>query len=443
MRLLKSVERFVKNAKPDITVSGDIDKRILDDSFAAMEETIRAKPALNQPNIWRIIMKTKTVRLTAAAVIIIAALIGINYFGFSMDGSSVAWADVVGYIVVAETAEFDLTLESGGQSEQQTSHIVCMAPGRIRQTMPDGSIHIINFEQNKILLLNTNEQKATLKELVAESGELSQLDVFGNMQKRLEDMIHFADDSVETLDREIIDGREAAGFRIRLTQRDKIMGWQGKGTFTVWADLETKLPVRWESYDEMYGINTIVSNIELNLEVDEMFFDTAIPPDYEVKTERNVYGAGTETVNQTWIDEAKIIEGFRSWTTISKGKFPSSLTFDAIKDFNPEASIGLKQVGWGFNVDIKGLSAADFFGEYEPTQEELVELNSNLNKALSGVQAVFFLPAQSDWHYAGKDIKFGDADTAIFWYRPTDSETYRVIYGDLSVIDVASEDLPK
>ncbi|MHC4618314.1 MAG: hypothetical protein ACYTEQ_11245, partial [Planctomycetota bacterium] len=33
--------------------------------------------------------------------------------------------------------------------------------------------------------------------------------------------------------------------------------------------------------------------------------------------------------------------------------------------------------------------------------------------------------------------------TAIFWYRPKDSQTFRVIYGDLSVEDVAPEDLPE
>ena len=42
-----------------------------------------------------------------------------------------------------------------------------------------------------------------------------------------------------------------------------------------------------------------------------------------------------------------------------------------------------------------------------------------------------------------KDVKLGDADKAIFWYRPKGAEKYRVIYGDLSVKDVAPENLPK
>lgn len=51
--------------------------------------------------------------------------------------------------------------------------------------------------------------------------------------------------------------------------------------------------------------------------------------------------------------------------------------------------------------------------------------------------------SKSNRHYAGADVKFGDSDKAIFWYRPEGSETYRVIYGDLSVKDISEENLPK
>jgi hypothetical protein len=30
----------------------------------------------------------------------------------------------------------------------------------------------------------------------------------------------------------------------------------------------------------------------------------------------------------------------------------------------------------------------------------------------------------------------------VCWYKPVGSQTYRVVYGDLSVRDVAPEDLP-
>ena len=43
------------------------------------------------------------------------------------------------------------------------------------------------------------------------------------------------------------------------------------------------------------------------------------------------------------------------------------------------------------------------------------------------------LPKEADWHYAGKRVSLGAADTPIFWYRPKDAKKYRVVYADLTV----------
>ena len=51
-------------------------------------------------------------------------------------------------------------------------------------------------------------------------------------------------------------------------------------------------------------------------------------------------------------------------------------------------------------------------------------------------------PADSDQHYAGAPVDLGDADAPVFWYRPEGSETYRVIYGDLTVGDAGGNELP-
>jgi hypothetical protein len=56
---------------------------------------------------------------------------------------------------------------------------------------------------------------------------------------------------------------------------------------------------------------------------------------------------------------------------------------------------------------------------------------------------MFLAKIQPAGHYAGKGVKLGDAETPIFWYRPKDSETYRVIYGDLSIRELSEEDLPQ
>jgi hypothetical protein len=52
---------------------------------------------------------------------------------------------------------------------------------------------------------------------------------------------------------------------------------------------------------------------------------------------------------------------------------------------------------------------------------------------------------ENSFRYLGKGVKLGDKDRIVCWYKLKDAKnpnTYRVVYGDLSVRDVAAEDLP-
>ena len=52
---------------------------------------------------------------------------------------------------------------------------------------------------------------------------------------------------------------------------------------------------------------------------------------------------------------------------------------------------------------------------------------------------------EKSFRYLGKGVKLGDKDRIVCWYKlkdAKDANTYRVVYGDLSVKDVAPEDLP-
>ena len=65
-----NIEEFVKDRKPDVTTSREMDKRTLGDSLAAMEHTMRAKSGDYKPSTARIITFSRMIKLTAAAVII-------------------------------------------------------------------------------------------------------------------------------------------------------------------------------------------------------------------------------------------------------------------------------------------------------------------------------------------------------------------------------------
>jgi hypothetical protein len=65
--------------------------------------------------------------------------------------------------------------------------------------------------------------------------------------------------------------------------------------------------------------------------------------------------------------------------------------------------------------------------------------------ALGGAYGVIFSlsPEANDWHYAGKGVKLGTRGTPIFWYKPhKTSDTYHVLYADLSVKEVPRDQVP-
>lgn len=82
---VNDIEQLVKNTRAE--TSPEIDEQILSSAQAALESSAQA-----QPNIWRTIMKNRITKFAVAAVIIIAALIGVTRFGGLIDGSSKVYA---------------------------------------------------------------------------------------------------------------------------------------------------------------------------------------------------------------------------------------------------------------------------------------------------------------------------------------------------------------
>ncbi len=375
--------------------------------------------------IWRTIMKNRITKFATAAVIIIAVLTAIHLSGGSMEG--IAFAEAVRPVLNARTASFDIALESGNRPVQK-SHFLCMSPGLVRQTMSDGTINIVDYQQSMALHLNSEEKTAKLTRMVPSRG-VGTSDVLGQMQQRIKRAVNLSDESVEHLDRKFIDGQDAVGFRVKLSgEQNYVIGWQSRGTFTIWADPNMKYPIRLEWYDEMTGINSIATNIELNVDLDKIIFGMEIPEGYALTEEQE---DGPEDLPTT-VDEKKIIDNLRQWTDLTGGTFPSSVVgYSAIKDLDPNADISFEQKEWnGFN------------GHVHVNMPNLKTYLKVMQLIASG-GLIGHMPPGTDWHYAGKGVKIGDADTAIFWYRLQNAENYRVMYGDLNIKDVSPENLPQ
>jgi len=95
MRPKENIEKFVRVRKPHVTTSRQMDKRTLNDSFTAMEQTIRAKSADHKPSTARIIILSRMVKLAAAALIIVGISFYIARQGPSEQGITTKFLEVV------------------------------------------------------------------------------------------------------------------------------------------------------------------------------------------------------------------------------------------------------------------------------------------------------------------------------------------------------------
>ena len=91
MKPEENIGKLIK--KLHITPRAEMHRKTLRDLFEAQDNFKKAKSVVNQPNIFRTIMKTKITKFAAAVLIIIAVLIGINqFFDGSIDGVSATLA---------------------------------------------------------------------------------------------------------------------------------------------------------------------------------------------------------------------------------------------------------------------------------------------------------------------------------------------------------------
>ena len=112
MRPTEDIKNMIK--KMEDKTSRDLDKRVLDDVLKTLEQSQKT-----QISIWRLIMKSTFMKFAAAAVIIIAVLIGINPFGDSK--TNVVWADVAKNF--ESVPFFHLTIYFGSDLSDQSKKI--------------------------------------------------------------------------------------------------------------------------------------------------------------------------------------------------------------------------------------------------------------------------------------------------------------------------------
>ncbi|MHC5060709.1 MAG: hypothetical protein ACYTFK_06465 [Planctomycetota bacterium] len=311
----KFVARLIKNLDLELSTNTTADDAVRKDVLTAHKETIQTKPAPTQPNIWRIIMKSKITKLATAAIIIIAALAGIQKFTGSIDGASVAWAEVVEQInnYTKYKCRQRIVRQQGPQFP--TMDVYHLNLSQRRQEVEDGSIHVIDMRGTDATTveLYPDQMKATVTKLIG----------FGPKKDPhiIEMVKRFEQESTERLGTKKVNGKTLQGFRHQPNEYND---------FTVWVDPRMKLPVEIELIHTQSGQTIFLDEFEFDFELGPEAFSTEVPANYEIETIINDY----RTVEPEEIT-AENIAGQLNHTAYTVGNLPWIQKRVLIKDVDP------------------------------------------------------------------------------------------------------------
>ena len=333
MKSEHQIEQLAKQIrfKPD----GTVDERILARAEAVLEKSTKNQTTvpLRRPSIWRTIMKSRTTKVAAAAVIIVALLYGLNVIG---NGGN-ALAEVLDNINQIKSFAYRIkiragqhggsigkkddliwgkhVLESKDYGRRILSYWIKGPEGIPVKTMEPYSKLYVLKPQAALIRVRPDEKKFWRRSLT---------DVgFLDWEESTIFPSGFTKHSYTRLGRDRINGVTVEGYE---STHPRVVGRHGgqKIVARLWIDTRTKLPVRMEIEDFINSRNgsptkkRILDGFEWNVEMDAADFDPNIPDDFELVPEAEKL--------QPPIDERQMAEAFRFFAKLTDGKYPSDLS---------------------------------------------------------------------------------------------------------------------
>jgi len=381
----------------------------------------------------------RTLKIAAAAVIFIAVCLGLPRLGSKDDGAA-AWAQMLEQIENAETMTWQVTFyqtftSKDGQRtwiETETREQAYKTPGLSRDVHldEDGQPErwtITDVVTGKELSVNPGKQRAILRELTMTTDDPKS--PFAWVKKEMEER------TLEWVAKRTTEGREVNVFRSAFRSPPENHPW----SYDFWIDVETKQlvamyvpgadifdpengPASRNAPEETYSFAEATAfakhHIDFNAELDDTLFSTEPPEGYAIETEHRAQVTEEEMI--AWLGLLAEFHG----DTFPDGAMPP---FDVSSDQANAISDKAKE-------------------DRTPVEQRLLDtMHRYMMANLNGMPVAHFLAdhAEKDsFRYLGKGVTLGDADRIVCWYKLNGADTYRVVYGDLTVCNMAAEDLP-
>jgi outer membrane lipoprotein-sorting protein len=329
----------------------------------------------------------------------VAALLVLSAGLFYAAGSwllrpGLAFGEVTRKLHDARTLSYRMTMELPGAPEPESLRLLFMEPGLIRAEGRRGMVVIIDANKDVLLALDPQTKTAVLIEGAdADAGRDPAGASAAQMVARLRKLVEKRGIATGTKQ---IGPVLAQGFRVE--DRGQEM--------TVWGDPKTKLPVLVESKVQLGDLEgrVTLSDFEIDPMLDPALFRLEPPQGYAVQ----------KAAQEPMSPEEAVARLLGVYAENSGGTFPARLDDWAAYD---------KMLR---NKHFKGPADADY-----------LRLTRTLTRVVAFVQ-----DHKHSYGYQAAGVKLGDADKVVFWYQPRGAATYRAVYGDLHIADVAPDRLP-
>jgi hypothetical protein len=387
---------LLRSAGPDTTPLPGCEERVLGRLLAAMEAqgSGHAPHATGRPKRIRLLRIA-----SAAAAVIVAGLVAWWLIEGNVPTAKADFAEMLRRVRQATTVSYDVTMRRPGLPEVKTQ-VLLACSGRSRVTFPDGRTHIYNKAVRKCLVLTPDTRKATLLTV-----EASYQDHVGELQETGASQGQFAGN-------ERLNDQDVSVYQVL----------QERGAMRVWVDPEQELPVRIEVRsrgDDGRETVALLDNFLWNQAFPDSLFSLEAPPGYTL-----------EQPHET-LAEQSLVDLLRSCAKMGQGAFPARLDAKTILALVLEHHpTGVAQ----HTVDSSGKTTVTDIGD------EAKEIYKTCLRGLAFIEQV---SANGSWQYVGQDVRAGDGTSAVCWWRPPASPTFRAVYGDLRIRDVPAELLPQ
>ncbi len=283
MRPAENIEKLIKNI--DIETNAKTDNAVLSDVIEAFEKSKGKKTSAIEQNIWRIIMKSRITKIAAAAVIIVAVILGLTMTG-GPDIASVTWAEVIEKVEQIPALTFDMTVEISHSENNklsfQSENYVAGDYGTKSSIYMNGELFVVKYRLPK---------KNLAYEIRPKDKTYIRIDLPDRQAAKGQDpddprtwlKMILSGDYTE-LGSDNINGVAVEGIECN---RPEMTG--ENGVMRLWVDVETNLPVRIEV--EMVGMESgqmrphkyVMENFQWDVELDESVFEPNIPNDYKLR----------------------------------------------------------------------------------------------------------------------------------------------------------------